>query len=124
MRKTRAIAAGIGIGIGAMVATSLVGTVPAGADVKVVTLYDHENYSGSPYSQWGPRSCNDSLGDVEYTHARFDGFNDRTRSFEGFSNCWVKVWEHINYGGAGYGYTSRAGSLGPMDQLASSLKLT
>jgi hypothetical protein len=117
----RKIAAGLGIG--AMAAVSLTGAAPAQA-VTIGTIYEHVGYVGVAQQFSGPNNCTASLGNTDYNLPGLPGFNDSLSSFAGESGCRLRLFEHINYGGAQMGYFGSADSVGVFNDLASSIRFS
>jgi hypothetical protein len=72
------------------------------------------------------RPCDDSLS-TEPPENRIpyvgDDFNDNFESFTGHNNCWAKVFEHADFGGASTPFASRQGNLGALNDEGSSVLL-
>ena len=48
--------------------------------------------------------------------------NDWAKSFVGFNNCWVKVYEHADFGGASLWWAPQRGDLGVLEDEVSSFE--
>lgn len=99
----------------------------AASDVVISIVYDD-------------RGMDDDLGDVVWTankgcpdgnlndvdHSSSDmAFDDRISSFQGYSNCWVTLFENRNFGGASVGPRSSMSYVGDaMNNRASSIQWT
>jgi hypothetical protein len=73
---------------------------------------------------WAPAGCTTTTADTDWVRDELAsiGWNDRISSFESFSNCWSKLYEHEGFQGSTYGYAGSAWTLpGWMDNEASSI---
>ena len=74
-------------------------------------LYDNNGRTG-PYAEIDASGPCDTNSDVDWstTNIGIDistYWNDRISSFQGYSNCQIRIYENANFGGASYGtYTS------------------
>lgn len=92
--------------------------VPSTAQAATVIgiQYQHSNYGGSRWTHSitsNGFTCTGTVGDTDAEQASTPaGWNDIVSSFQNFSNCWTKIYEHNNFGGSSYGYTSSTGYVG------------
>lgn len=84
-------------------------TADAGAATYIIgQFWTNKDYSGEMLQYTASGTCDADLG-VEWQDASLGSYwNDRFSSFKGYARCQIKVFENINFGGAGYGYASQA----------------
>jgi hypothetical protein len=71
-------------------------------------FYDDQNYGGSYLETFGAGSCTSSLPQWEEGPIPSSWYG-RISSFQGYSNCKIRIWENTNYTGATLGnYSSKA----------------
>ena len=98
------------------------------ADVLISIEYWDSDFEGSTYTWTAPWGCTTTTGDTDWSAATLvSNWNDEIGSYRGFSNCWVKHFEHIHFGGlceafAGDDADLRDNALGA--DVASSLRST
>jgi hypothetical protein len=113
------------LGAGIVAALSVTATAPAGA-VVIAQTYTEQNYLGT-FLQWnGPNACTVSKSNTDYQVKNLvdHNFNDVIRSYWAGNNCQLRLFEHINFGGASVGYFGSADTLGSMDEETSSIKFS
>lgn len=105
-----------GLAAGAVAAATFAFGSPAGASTVVGQLYQHSNFAGAVLTQSVTPNgyvCTATTGDVDAQFASMpSGWNDVVSSFRGFSNCWVKIYENSNFGGASFGYAGSSSFVG------------
>jgi len=69
-------------------------------------FYEKNNKTGDTLSIYGDGAC-DSSSDWDYAVPKFSafGWNDEISSFQGYSNCQIKLFENANYNSATAGAT-------------------
>ena len=99
--------------------------------VLIFTGYDLENYNAGNIfagSYWliglnGP--CSTTTVDTDYTKATLPATWVRDfSSYRDYSNCWTRMYEDPNFGGAFRGYTGDSATLGAWNNRAESLKFS
>jgi hypothetical protein len=88
----------------------------AASSVIIATLYWNINYNASGvdhvFTYSGPSACTTTLSDENYFDSDLgahdttnDGtWNNKTSSFKGYNNCWLKLYDNMNFGGASTGF--------------------
>ncbi|MGW2207550.1 hypothetical protein [Streptomyces sp. NPDC001774] len=73
-----------------------------GSRVLIGVFFEDVSYSGDSISFYGGNGpCDDSDSVAEYSWSDVgDSWNDRISAFRGFNNCWVRGYEHTNFGGS------------------------
>ena len=95
--------------------------VTTASSVVIGRIYEHADYGGAVHVYTAASGC-DSNADRDKSRSSMpSGWNDVVSSFRGYNGCQLKVWEHENFGGAAYGPSSAASSLGAMNDRASSV---
>ena len=126
MKKRRVLSAAA-VTAATLCGLSLAGAAPASADTVIGIFYADSGYGGSTNTSIvpGTTSCTSSTSNVDWQLGSFSSsWNDEIGSFRGYSNCYIKVWENINYGGASLPYTSARSSLGVLDDEVSSAQFS
>ena len=95
----------------------------------VFILYCSTNFRGCTIGGgaaiWTGRPCTDTLGDIDGQVAYVgDDWNDWGESFQAFKNCWAKVFEHANFGGASLDWAPERRDLGVLEDEVSSFQLS
>jgi len=68
-------------------------------------FYKDQNFQGATLSITSGGNCTSTLDDTDFTVASMpSGWNDVISSFRCYANCYCKIYENINFGGASYGY--------------------
>ena len=92
----------VGATVGASYATYVVGI-----------FFQHSNYQGATYTITAGGTCTSTLSDTDFSLASMaSGWNDVVSSFKCYANCYCKIYEHTNFGGATYGYYSSSSYVG------------
>lgn len=85
--------------------------------------YWDDGFSGSTYTWTAPAGCTGTTADTDWQAASLaSNWNDEIGSYRGFSNCWVRHFEHINFGGIFTAYDGGLADMGWMDDESSSLR--
>ncbi|WP_299932375.1 hypothetical protein [uncultured Nocardioides sp.] len=88
-------------------------------------LYEDKNKQGGIYSIFGDGPC-DNTGGYEWELDTFSAtYNNEISSFQGYSNCDVKLFENISFNaspGATYGPYASSNDVGAMNDKASSAR--
>jgi hypothetical protein len=99
---------------------------PAQAATVVGVMYQHSNYGGAQLTHTvtpNGFTCTASLSNVDVQYASMpSGWNDVVSSHRGYANCWARLYEHSNYGGALLDYAGSRSSLGAMNDKTSSVR--
>lgn len=88
----------------------------------LAVFYEHASYGGASYNITTSNSSRCS-GFHYYGSSMPSGWNDRISSFDAYGTCRVKLWANTGYGGATYGPSAGASSLGSMNDEASSYQI-
>jgi hypothetical protein len=98
-------------------------TVEAASTTLLARMYDAPNRSvADGYLDIFAAGPCDTAPDVDWQVGVMPtGWNDRISSFQGFSECDVRLWQNGGFSGASYGPATSANSLGAMDNQTSSL---
>jgi hypothetical protein len=99
--------------------------IQGGPDVLVGIIYYDDGFGG-PSQSWLGRSCDDiTHEDPQNAENRLayvgDDWNDDFEAFRGFSNCWVRVWEHRDFKGASTPWAPFLSDLGVLNDEGSAL---
>lgn len=80
-------------------------------------FYDNAQYSTSAgFIDWfAPAACTSSTSDIDSSWFDTSSWRSRISSFQGYSNCLVKVYENTGYGGAHLGYSAGVGNVGVLN---------
>jgi hypothetical protein len=90
-------------GVAALAATSFLHAI----------FYEKNNKTGDSLSMYGSTACdNNADWDFQYGNFTANGWDNKISSFQGYSNCEVKLFEHdnANSGSAGSSYGPYASS--------------
>jgi hypothetical protein len=82
---------------------------------------------GGGVAIWTGRPCtgSDTSGPIDWQVPYVgDEWNDWGESFQAFQNCWAKVFEHANFGGASLDWAPERSDLGVLEDEVSSFQLT
>jgi hypothetical protein len=95
----------------------------AAADIVIGIEYEDSDYEDSTLTYSAPSGCTGPVTDVDWVAASLpSGWNDEIGSYQGYGGCWAKHFEHINYGGASFGFDSGRSDMGVLDDEASSIQ--
>ena len=99
--------------------------IQGGPDVLIGTIYYDDGFGG-PSQSWLGTSCDDTTHDnpfnAEHRLAYVgDNWNDDFEAFRGFNNCWMRVWEHRDFGGASTPWAAEMRDLGVLNDEGSAL---
>lgn len=88
-----------------------------GVAVVIGVDYFWENFVTPAVVFSGPNACTGTLSDIDYRSAPLPtvggiNYNNNIRSFQGFSNCWQRLWDFSNCTGYLFGYASGSADLG------------
>jgi hypothetical protein len=88
--------------------------------------FDWEYYVPFGGSLWvitnGP-ACTGPTSNIDYQVWSLPArWNDDISSYLDYSNCWTKLYQHINFGGNSRGYTGDSPTLGDFNNIASSIR--
>ncbi len=91
----------------------------------LATLYTASGYGGSTLTLQASTPC-DTNSDVDHSWSSLpSAFNDTVSSFAGASNCQVKLFENVSYGGSSVGPATSMSYVGDtMNDKASSVQLS
>jgi len=98
---------------------------PAGAlaSTAVSTIYDDNNYAGGSYTMSvSSGSCATTA--YGFTDIGPIGWYNRVSSFKSYGGCKTAVFSSTNYGGSSTGYWSSLSSVGSMNDLAKSWRVS
>lgn len=102
---------------------------PSGADVLVLTIFCDDHYRGctlgAKSTSWVGPVCTNTLNDVD-TSIPFVGndWNDDFESFIAYNNCWAKVYEHRDFGGASTPWAPQLPDFGVLNDEGSSIEVS
>ena len=92
-------------------------------DVLIGIEYWDSGFRGSTYTFTAPWGCTGTTSDIDWQFASLpSNWNDEIGSYRGFSNCWVKHYEHSFFGGISTAYDGGRADMGWMDDETSSLR--
>ncbi|MEV4625918.1 hypothetical protein AB0J90_06475 [Micromonospora sp. NPDC049523] len=92
-------------------------------DVLIGIEYWDDDFGGSTYTFTAPWGCTGTTSDVDWEFAALpSNWNDEIGSYRGYSNCWVKHYEHSYFGGISTSYDGGLADMGWMDDETSSLR--
>jgi hypothetical protein len=94
-----------------------------GGDVLIAILFYDDGF-GSPSLHLFGRACNDTIDIPPENQFPFIGedWNDDFESFKGFSNCFVRLWEHRDFRGAMLDWAPERSDFGVLNDEVSSLE--
>ncbi len=101
----------------------------SGADVLVLTIFCDDHYTGCTFgagsTSWVGPACSDTLNDIDSSIAYVgDDWNDDFESFIAYNNCYAKVFEHANFGGASTPWAGALPDFGVLNDEGSSIQLS
>lgn len=90
------------------------------------TIFYDDQFGGSSNNYIGSHGCDDDLHenpfDAEFRKAYVgDDWNDDFESIRGFNNCWMRVWEHRDFGGVSTQWAPELSDLGVLNDEGSAL---
>jgi hypothetical protein len=96
------------------------------ADTLLGIFYYFENYGSPTLYYYGNRGgCSTSVGDVDYGVSPLPvltyNWNNNIRSFQGYNNCWVKLYDNQLFDGESTGFAGSSADLGWFRDRAESL---
>jgi hypothetical protein len=80
------------------------------AESHLMRAYDQANKTGPYWDKYGTACDTDADADGDF--ALPSAWNDRISSFQGFSNCQIKLYEHGDLTGTSYGPTTSTNYVG------------
>lgn len=83
------------------------GTSAPATSYLIGKIWQDQNKSGSSYEFFVSGPCNGNHSDVDWELGVLNdiGWNNKISSFQGYSNCYIKLYENINYNTAAAGST-------------------
>jgi hypothetical protein len=91
----------------------------------IVAIIFYDDGFGTPSLIWTGPACSDTLDDID-SSVRYvgDDWNDDFESIQMFNNCWVKLFEHIDFGGSSLGWTNTLSDFGVLNDEVSSMQFS
>jgi peptidase inhibitor family I36 len=101
----------------------------ARAEAPVLIIYCDDNFRpctfGNSSHIWTGRPCTTETTDVDRAISYVgDDWNDDFESFQAFNNCWAKVFQDINFGGASLDFAPERPDFGSLNDEISSIQLS
>jgi len=108
---------------------STAGAVIQRAVAPVLTIWCDDGFSGCTFGNdsftWSGNACSNTLDDVDITIPYVgDDWNDDFESFQAFNNCYAKVFEHRDFGGASLDFVPERSDFGVLNDEVSSIQLS
>lgn len=102
------------------------GVTPAATYI-IAKLYDNGNFDASAgvLEVTAGAACTTSKTNIDSSLSNLGVWSDRISSFQGYANCYVKLWENAGFVGASLGYYSGTSNVGSaMNDRASSARFS
>jgi hypothetical protein len=95
---------------------------PAGTFILSIEWEDSD-FDPDSLTNTASSGCTTTTADLDWSDAFIpEDWNDEISSYRGFSNCWVKHFEHINFGGISIGFDRERAEMGLMDDQTTSIQ--